>query len=149
MFQPNTCVDPFENFLKKNNERDKHMLKTQNSQSKLLQIIALGIISVAALLSFSTQAQPVKWPEKAVRIVVPAPPGSAPDALVRMFAQKMSESWGQSVTVENVVGASGNIGTDRVAKALPDGYTLFLASNSFSFISKISVYNNNNSLCLF
>lgn len=100
------------------------MLKTQNSQSKLLQIIALGIISVAALLSFSTQAQPVKWPEKAVRIVVPAPPGSAPDALVRMFAQKMSESWGQSVTVENVVGASGNIGTDRVAKALPDGYTL-------------------------
>lgn len=75
-------------------------------------------------MSDTVLAQSATWPDKAVRVVVPAPPGSAPDALVRMFAQKMSESWGQPVTVENVVGASGNIGTDRVAKAAPDGYTL-------------------------
>jgi len=91
---------------------------------KLLQLLALALPLSLTLSSLPLQAQSLKWPEKAVRIVVPAPPGSAPDALVRMFAQKMSESWGQAVTVENVVGASGNIGTDRVAKANPDGYTL-------------------------
>lgn len=97
------------------------MLKTKR---KLLQLIAQSCASVCVMAMQPVAAQTVNWPEKVVRIIVPAPPGSAPDALVRMFAQKMSESWGQPVTVENVVGASGNIGTDRVAKALPDGYTL-------------------------
>lgn len=88
------------------------------------KILCLLSLSIALLMSDTVMAQSATWPDKAVRVVVPAPPGSAPDALVRMFAQKMSESWGQPVTVENVVGASGNIGTDRVAKAAPDGYTL-------------------------
>ena len=70
------------------------------------------------------QAQTRAWPERPVKIVVPAPPGSAPDAMVRLLGNKLAESWGQTVTIENVVGASGNIGTDRVAKAPADGYTL-------------------------
>lgn len=90
----------------------------------LLKLIGLFLLSGVASYSGQTHAQSLNWPERAVRIIVPAPPGSAPDALVRMFAQKMSEGWGQTVTVENIVGASGNIGTDRAAKALPDGYTL-------------------------
>jgi tripartite-type tricarboxylate transporter receptor subunit TctC len=81
-------------------------------------------IGCAACLAMPAQAQVKSWPERSVRVVVPAPPGSAPDALARMLGQKLSEGWGQPVTVENIVGASGNIGTDRVAKALPDGYTL-------------------------
>jgi len=99
------------------------MLKTKR---KILQLLGMsfGIAALSMSLSGQGLAQTTKWPERAVRIIVPAPPGSAPDALVRMFAQKMSESWGQAVTVENVVGASGNIGTDRAAKATPDGYTL-------------------------
>ena len=64
-----------------------------------------------------------KWPEKQVRMIVPAPPGSAPDGQIRLISQKLSEMWGQSVVVENVVGAGGIIGADRVAKAAPDGYT--------------------------
>ena len=64
-----------------------------------------------------------KWPDKTVRVIVPAPPGSAPDTQIRLIGQKLSEAWGQPVVVENVVGAAGNIGTDRVAKAAPDGYT--------------------------
>ena len=64
-----------------------------------------------------------KWPEKTVRMVVPAPPGSAPDGQIRLFSQKLSEMWGQPVVVENIVGAGGLIGADRVAKATPDGYT--------------------------
>ena len=99
------------------------MFKTKR---KILQLLGLSfsVVALSISLSGTSLAQTLMWPEKAVRIIVPAPPGSAPDALVRMFAQKMSENWGQPVTVENVVGASGNIGTDRAAKASPDGYTL-------------------------
>ena len=64
------------------------------------------------------------WPNKPVRVIVPAPPGSAPDGQVRLIANKLSELWQQNVVVENVVGAAGNIGADRVAKAPADGYTL-------------------------
>jgi len=64
-----------------------------------------------------------KWPEKTVRMIVPAPPGSAPDGQIRLFSQKLSEMWGQPVVVENIVGAGGLIGADRAAKAAPDGYT--------------------------
>jgi tripartite-type tricarboxylate transporter receptor subunit TctC len=69
-------------------------------------------------------AQVANWPSKTVRIIVPAPPGSAPDGQVRLVANKLSELWRQNVVVENVVGAAGNIGVDRVAKASADGYTL-------------------------
>jgi tripartite-type tricarboxylate transporter receptor subunit TctC len=69
-----------------------------------------------------------------VRVIVPAPPGSAPDFLVRLVGQKLSESWGQALVIDNVVGASGNIGTERVAKAAPDGYTLL-----FNTIGPIAV----------
>lgn len=86
--------------------------------------LGMSLAGISCVVSGDSFAQTLNWPEKAVRIIVPAPPGSAPDALVRMFAQKMSEGWKQPVTVENVVGASGNIGTDRAAKAAPDGYTL-------------------------
>ena len=77
-------------------------------------------------------------------MVVPAPPGSAPDVLARMVGQKLSEAWGQAVVIDNVVGASGNIGTERVAKAVPDGYTLLfntigpIAVNGSLFGAKLS-----------
>jgi len=87
-------------------------------------LVCLPVLGYFACMAISAQAQVKAWPERSVRIVVPAPPGSAPDALARMLGQKLSEIWMQSVTVENIVGASGNIGTDRVAKAIPDGYTL-------------------------
>jgi tripartite-type tricarboxylate transporter receptor subunit TctC len=74
------------------------------------------------------------YPAKPVKIIVPAPPGSAPDFLVRLVGQRLSEAWGQPVVVENIVGASGNIGTERVAKAAPDGYTLL-----FNTIGPIAV----------
>jgi tripartite-type tricarboxylate transporter receptor subunit TctC len=79
-------------------------------------------------------AQPKAWPEKTVRMVVPAPPGSAPDILARLVGQKLSDAWGQPMVVDNVVGASGNIGTERVARAAPDGYTLL-----FNTIGPIAV----------
>lgn len=81
---------------------------------------------VLALLSFlffgAASAQP--WPAKPVRLIVPAPPGSAPDFLSRLIAPKLTDLWGQPIVIDNVLGAGGNIGTDRVAKAPADGYTL-------------------------
>ena len=80
-------------------------------------VLALGVAAQAV-------AQPKAFPEKSVRMVVPAPPGSAPDILARLVGQKLSESWGQPVVIDNIVGASGNIGTERVVRAPADGYTL-------------------------
>lgn len=83
---------------------------------------------------FVTGAWAQAWPAKPVRLIVPAPPGSAPDFLSRLIGPKLNEVWGQAIVVDNVVGAGGNIGTDRVAKAAADGYTLL-----FNTIGPIAV----------
>ena len=109
--------------------------------SLLATLLGLGL--AATLLLSSAQAQTRAWPERPVKVIVPAPPGSAPDSMLRLLGNKLSELWGQPVTIENVVGASGNIGTDRAAKATPDGYTLLyntigpIAVNGTLFAGKL------------
>ncbi len=97
----------------------------------LATVMAYGLIAPEA-----AQAQ-AKWPEKQVKMIVPAPPGSAPDGQIRLISQKLSEMWGQPVIVENIVGAGGTIGTDRVAKSAPDGYTFL-----YNTIGPIAVAEN-------
>lgn len=92
-----------------------------------------GVAIAAAPLPSIGQA----YPTKPVRLIVPAPPGSAPDFLSRTVSAKLTEMWGQPILVDNVVGASGHIGTERVAKAPPDGYTLL-----FNTIGPIAVNIN-------
>jgi tripartite-type tricarboxylate transporter receptor subunit TctC len=75
----------------------------------------------AAALPATAQAQ---WPVKPVRIYVPFGPGSTPDMVARLLADRLQQTLGQSFVVEDKPGASGNLGTDAVAKAEPDGYTL-------------------------
>src|ERR1700730_3273544 len=91
-----------------------------------------SVCSVALLLACAVNplAAQTNWPEKPVRLVVGFTAGSATDVTGRMFAQRFSEAWGQPVVVENVSGNSGAIGTDKVAKALPDGYTLMWSGNA-------------------
>ncbi len=70
------------------------------------------------------------YPSKPVKIIVPFPPGGATDIVTRIVAQKLTETWGQSVIVENRSGAGGNIGGEAAANSPPDGYTLFMTSGS-------------------
>src|SRR5690606_18011805 len=85
------------------------------------------LVAVGALLPLGAQAAS-DWPTKTITIVVPFPPGGATDQLGRITAQHLSESLGQSVIVENKPGAGGMIGSQAVARAAPDGYTILIGS---------------------
>src|SRR3989442_13017946 len=84
--------------------------------------VRIGAALCAVVLGLCAHAQ--DYPSRPVRIVGPFAPGGPNDIIVRLVAQKLTETWGQPVVVENKAGAGGNIGTDFVAKATPDGYTL-------------------------
>ena len=86
------------------------------------------LLIAAAALAAPAFAQ--TYPTKPVRLIVPFSPGGATDIVARITAQKLSEVWGQQMVVENRAGASGNIGGEVVAKAPPDGYTVFMTSGS-------------------
>jgi tripartite-type tricarboxylate transporter receptor subunit TctC len=90
--------------------------------------LASAVGMAAALLAPSVQAQ--GFPDHVIKIIVPYTPGTGPDAVARVIAEKLSQEISQPVFVDNKAGASGNIGAREVAKSAPDGYTLMLASNS-------------------
>jgi tripartite-type tricarboxylate transporter receptor subunit TctC len=80
------------------------------------------LASLAASLA-AARAAALPWPTRAVKLVVPFPPGSSPDLIARLIAEPLSPALGQPVVVDNRPGAGGNVGTGAVAKAEPDGYT--------------------------
>ena len=88
------------------------------------------LLVVAAVLSATPAAYAQTYPAKPVRIIVPFAPGGATDIVTRLLAQKLTETWGQQILVDNRAGAGGNIGGELAAKAPPDGYTLFMTSGS-------------------
>jgi len=90
-----------------------------------MSIRALPLLVLGAALAAAAPSVPAqKYPAKTVRLVLPFAAGSAVDVLARLYAQKMSETWGQQVLVDNRTGAAGIIGMEAIARAAPDGYTL-------------------------
>jgi tripartite-type tricarboxylate transporter receptor subunit TctC len=87
-----------------------------------------------AMLAFCAMAQ--SYPSKPVRVVIPYPPGSTPDIVGRSLSEKLQKALGQPFVVDNRTGAGGNIGTDAVAKATADGYTLLVAINGPVAVNK-------------
>jgi tripartite-type tricarboxylate transporter receptor subunit TctC len=90
-------------------------------RSVTLRLVALALSGIGAAAPL---AQAQDWPQRPVKIVVGFGPGSTPDLMARMVAERLQPRLGQSFIVENKAGAGGNIAADAVAKAAPDGYTL-------------------------
>jgi tripartite-type tricarboxylate transporter receptor subunit TctC len=104
----------------------------------------LFIAAVAALATLtgiaSAVAQAPTYPAKPIRLVVPFPAGGSLDVVARAIGQKLTESWGQPVVIDNRPGAGGNIGADLVAKSAPDGYTILEGALSTHAVN-VSLYS--------
>lgn len=101
----------------------------------------MRFISRLAGLYFVTLCIPAAfaqdYPTKPIRIIVAYTPGGGTDLMGRIVGKKLGEAWGQQVVVENRPGAGGNIGTDAVAKAAPDGYTLLMAPSTHAIVPSL------------
>jgi tripartite-type tricarboxylate transporter receptor subunit TctC len=89
-----------------------------------------ALAAAAAILAVALPAAAQTYPSRPIRIIVPIPPGGAPDISARIVGQKLSEQMKQPVIVENRPAANGNVAMDQVAKAEPDGYTLGVFADS-------------------
>jgi len=87
---------------------------------------------LALFISFCSSALGQTYPSKPVRLVVPFPAGGLTDILARMVAQKLNESWGRTVFIDNRSGAGGNIGVVQVARSAPDGHTILVTTSSIA-----------------
>jgi tripartite-type tricarboxylate transporter receptor subunit TctC len=101
---------------------------------KWRQICASGMLGLLTL-SLQSVAMAQAYPSKPIKMIVPFPAGGTTDIVARLVAQRMSESMGQAVTVDNRGGAGGAIGADLMAKAAPDGYTIMMHNLSFPLAS--------------
>jgi len=94
-----------------------------------MKVVRAGLVGFTALLVAAPTVAQTGYPDRPVRIIVGFTAGSATDITARMFAQKLNVAWNVPVTVENIPGAGGSVGGDRVAKAAPDGTTLYWGAN--------------------
>src|SRR4029077_10482291 len=102
-----------------------------------MRCLIVGLVILAAAPPAGAEGS---YPTQPVRILVGFTAGVAPDVTARLLAEKLGAAWGKPVVVENVTGAGGNIATDRVAKAAPNGYTLGMLGNG-SLVFSPSMYD--------
>ena len=99
------------------------------------------VLAFAVLAGVCATALAQEYPVKAIRFIAPNLPGGPTDILARLIGQKLAESFGQPVVVENRAGAGGNIGTEAAAKSPPDGYMLVTGNNA-TFGANVSLYKH-------
>ena len=93
----------------------------------------VGLLALAFSLAVPAQT----WPSQSIKIIVPFTPGTGMDTIARAVSPKLSERLGHPVVVQNMPGASGNIGADAVAKANADGYTVLMGANTMLMASQL------------
>jgi len=111
-------------------------MNTQPFQHLPRRALLLGLTALAASWALPAQAQG-EWPNRSIRVIVPFSPGGATDTVARIVSQKLGEALKQPVVVENRGGANGMIGTEAVARAAPDGYTLLLNTGGAQVLSPV------------
>ena len=99
-------------------------------EKMVVSMAALVAMSAASLTQMPAASAQTAWPDKPVSLIVPWAPGGSTDILARTLSEHLTKTFGQPFVVENRPGASGNIGSNVVAKAKPDGYTLLVGSMS-------------------
>ncbi len=110
----------------------------QRAISRVVILLFTAVVFCGGSLSCASAQQ---YPSRVVKFLVPQAPGGATDVFARKLGQMLSEKWGKPVIVENKSGAAGVIGTDFVAKAVPDGYTLLVTYAGSQAINP-SLYHN-------
>ena len=110
---------------------------TRNEAMKrALLLLSVALLSTSRLIfaqgqeSSEASSSAASFPSRPIRIIVPFPPGGPSDIVARLIGQRMGEDWGQPVLIENRPGANTIIGAQAAARAVPDGYTLFMAIDS-------------------
>jgi tripartite-type tricarboxylate transporter receptor subunit TctC len=104
-------------------------------RTSVIMIIAGLLMAGSGLATGETWAQ--GYPERPIRTIVPFPPGGLADSVARIVGQRLGESLGQSLVIENRTGASGALGAAMVAKSSPDGYTLLMTTGDFITVPSI------------
>lgn len=104
--------------------------------SALAQLVTAGVLIAAPGFAVAQQA----YPSRPIRFILPFPPGGATTPLARLVGEKLTESWGQPVLVENRAGGNTIIGAEAAAKSPPDGYTILLASFTFVTVPSLLPY---------
>jgi tripartite-type tricarboxylate transporter receptor subunit TctC len=102
-----------------------------NREAPMIKHIIAGLAAIALVFISAGAASAQTYPARSVRAIVAFAPGGVTDTVTRLVAQKLSENLGQQFYVDNLPGATGNIGTAQAAKAAPDGYTLLFAFSSY------------------
>ena len=98
--------------------------------NRLSRGIFAAAFAVLGATAFAGATVAADYPNRPIRIVVPWPAGGPTDAVARVLANEMSEQLGQPIIIDNKAGATGSIGSDNVAKAAPDGYTIVVANTA-------------------
>jgi tripartite-type tricarboxylate transporter receptor subunit TctC len=111
--------------------RSKFKEKPMKRRTLLAQSASVFVASLASLAAAQS------YPTQPIKIIVPFTPGTGMDTIARAVAPKLAEKLGQSVVVQNMAGASGNIGADAVAKSAPDGHTILMGANTMLMASQM------------
>jgi tripartite-type tricarboxylate transporter receptor subunit TctC len=105
---------------------------------RIVAVFALPLLMAHSALAQALDADARNFPSRAIKIIVPFPPGGPTDLTARLFAQKLSEQWGQPVVVENRAGGNSAIGARAVAASAADGYTLLVAMDTTLVMNPIT-----------